>query len=123
MSLSSILLAVVIGGGTLLFALGPLFQGNRKGSGPVRRGTARQSQALELLWSEKQRALREIRDLDFDYDMGKLGERVYQEQRVYLMRLAVAITQRIDALENEIAEQEARVEAAVAALRNAPQHR
>ncbi len=86
-----------------------------------RHGTPRQIQALELLWSEKLRILREIRDLDFDYDLGKLGERVYEEQRVYLFRLAIAITQRIDELEAAIAEQEARVEAAVAALRQAPQ--
>lgn len=120
MSLSSILVALVVGGGTLVFVLGPLLQPDAKSARTIRRGTARQAQALEVLWSEKQRVLREIRDLDFDYDMGKLGERVYEEQRVYLIRLAAAITQRIDALEREIAEQEARVEAAVAALRQTP---
>lgn len=122
MSVSVIVLVLVIGGGTLLFVLRPLLQRDASAYA-VRRGTPRQAQALELLWSEKQRVLREIRDLDFDYDLGKLGARVYEEQRVYLIRLAVAITQRLDALEGEIAAQEARVEAAVAALRHAPQHR
>ena len=103
-----------------MFVAGPLLKAGAKDSRAIRRGTARQAQALELLWSEKLRVLREIRDLDFDYDMGKLGARVYEEQRVYLMRLAAAITQRIDALEGEIAEQEAKVEAAVQALRQAP---
>lgn len=122
MSAGAIILAFIIGGGTLVFVLRPLLQRDA-GAYAVRRGTPRQAQALELLWSEKQRVLREIRDLDFDYDLGKLGARVYEEQRVYLIRLAVAITQRLDALEGEIAAQEARVEAAVAALRHAPQHR
>lgn len=120
MSVSSILVALLVVGGTLIFVLGPLLQPDAKSNRTVRRGTARQAQALEVLSSEKHRVLREIRDLDFDYDMGKLGERVYEEQRVYLIRLAAAITQRIDALESEIAAQEARVEAAIAALRQTP---
>lgn len=120
MSVSSILVALLVVGGTLIFVLGPLLQPDTKSNRTVRRGTARQAQALEVLSSEKHRVLREIRDLDFDYDMGKLGERVYEEQRVYLIRLAAAITQRIDTLESEIAAQEARVEAAVAALRQTP---
>ena len=122
MSVSAVVLTVLFGGAVLVFVLRPLLQ-RGAGSYPGRRGTPRQTQALELLWSEKRRVLREIRDLDFDYDMGKLGERVYEEQRVDLIRLAVAITQRIDALDAEIAGQEARVEAAVAALRRAPQQR
>jgi len=119
MSTTLILLALLVGGGTLVFVAGPLLKAGAKDSPAIRRGTARQAQALELLWSEKLRVLREIRDLDFDYDMGKLGDRAYEEQRVYLMRLAAAIVQRIDALESEIAEQEAKVEAAVQALRQA----
>ncbi len=122
MSVSVIILVLIFGGGTLIFVLRPLLQRDTEAYA-ARRGTPRQAQSLELLWSEKQRVLREIRDLDFDYDLGKLGERVYEEQRVHLIRLAVAITQRLDALEGEIAEQESRIDAAVAALRHAPQHR
>ncbi len=122
MSATIVILAVVFGGALLVFVLRPLFRVEAEGmSWAGRYGTPRQIQTLELLWSEKLRILREIRDLDFDYDLGKLGERVYEEQRVYLFRLAIAITQRIDELEAAIAEQEARVEAAVAALRQAPQ--
>lgn len=122
MSATLVILAVVCGGALLVFVLRPLFRVEAESmSWAGRHGTPRQIQALELLWSEKLRILREIRDLDFDYDLGKLGERVYEEQRVYLFRLAIAITQRIDELEAAIAEQEARVEAAVAALRQAPQ--
>ena len=81
------------------------------------RGTARQNQALETLWTEKIRVLRAIRDLDLDYDMDKLPDGAYEVQRVDLIRLAVAVTRRIDAIEAEIASQDARLEALVSAYR------
>ena len=83
MSITVIILALVIGGGTLVFVAGPLLATGAKSRSALRRGTARQAQALELLAGEKLRVLREIRDLDFDHDLGKLGDRVYEEQRVY----------------------------------------
>ena len=64
--------------------------------------------------------LRAIRDLDFDYDLGKLLDSTYAAQRIHLIRLAAAITRRIDSLESEIAAQDAEIEAAVAALRERP---
>ncbi|GIV80812.1 MAG: hypothetical protein KatS3mg051_0166 [Anaerolineae bacterium] len=81
--------------------------------------TPRQRHALETLEAEKYRILRAIRDLDFDYDMDKLTDDAYVAQRIYLIRLALAILKRIDALEAEIATQQARVEEAIAALRAA----
>jgi len=71
------------------------------------------------LWAEKNRILRTIHDLDFDYDLGKLTDEVYTDQRVYLIRLFVAIIERMDAIERDIARQAERIEAAVAALRQA----
>ncbi len=59
MSAGAIILAFIIGGGTLVFVLRPLLQRDA-GAYAVRRGTPRQAQALELLWGEKQRVLREI---------------------------------------------------------------
>jgi len=88
-------------------------------SRPGDAGSARQRQALETLHAEKNRVLRAIRDLDFDYDLDKLTEATYAAQRIYLIRLAVAILKRIDELEAEVVSQQARVEAAVAALRGA----
>lgn len=83
------------------------------------RGTARQNQALEALWTEKIRVLRAIRDLDLDYDMDKLPDGTYEAQRIDLIRLAVAVTRRIDEIEAEIASQDARLEALVSAYRKA----
>ncbi|GEM_PF-1164758 len=82
------------------------------------RGTPRQKQALEILTAEKQRVLRSIRDLDFDYDLDKIPYSTYASQRINLFKLAAAITERIDRIEAEIVEQDLRIEAAIAALRN-----
>ncbi len=120
MSSTVVILAVVLTGTLAAFVVFPLLQrqpDEKPRTGP--RGTARQNQALETLWTEKMRVLRAIRDLDFDYDLGKLTNITYQTQRVTLLRLGAAITQRIDVLEAEIADQEARIEAAIAAFRQA----
>lgn len=81
------------------------------------RGTARQNRALDILGAEKLRLLRAIRDMDFDYDMGKLTDDIYAEQRVALIRRAIAVMKRSDEIEAEIFAQHARVEAALAAYR------
>jgi hypothetical protein len=121
MSLEATILAIVLAGALGLFVFLPLLGGEetpppRQG---VRGGTPRQRHALETLEAEKYRILRAIRDLDFDYDMDKLTDDAYAAQRIYLIRLALAIFKRIDALEAEIASQQARVEEAIAALRAA----
>ena len=82
-------------------------------------GTAQQNRALELLASERLRILRAIRDLDFDYDMGKLVDETYVAQRVYLIRVYAAIVARMDELQDDVYEQQARIDAAVAAFRQA----
>jgi hypothetical protein len=85
----------------------------------ARLGTPRQNRALEILYAEKSRLLRAIRDLDFDYDLGKLADDAYAEQRVLLIRQAVAVIARIEELESEIVAQQERIEAALAAFRQA----
>jgi hypothetical protein len=82
-------------------------------------GTSQQNRALDVLWNERQRVLRSIRDLDLDYDMGKLVDDTYASQRIYLIRLYVAIAKRIDELQVEVNAQQVRVEAALAAFRKA----
>jgi hypothetical protein len=120
MSMAVTILAIVLAGSMAVFVLLPILEGRSQGESTrmARRGSARQKQALETLWAEKLRVLRAIRDLDFDYDLDKLTDAAYTTQRVYLIGLAAAITQRIDALEAEIARQQERVETAVAALRH-----
>ncbi|GAB4414649.1 MAG: hypothetical protein Kow00106_09800 [Anaerolineae bacterium] len=121
MSLEATVLAIVLAGSMGVFVLLPLLGGEQvpPARQAIRGATPRQRHALETLEAEKYRILRAIRDLDFDYDMDKLTDDAYATQRVYLIRLALAIFKRIDALEAEIASQQARVEEAIAALRAA----
>ncbi len=123
MSLEATILAILLTGALGLFVFLPLLE--REEISPdrpgVRAGSARQRQVLEMLHAEKDRVLRAIRDLDFDYDLDKLTDTTYAAQRIHLIRRAVAILKRIDELEAEAAGQQARVEAAVAALRGTRQ--
>lgn len=45
--------------------------------------------------------LSSIRDLDFDYDMGKISDLVYGEQRRMLLGRAVSVLRRLDEVEAE----------------------
>lgn len=120
MSVEATLFAILLAGGMALFVLFPLLNRPDPIDTPAaRHGSARQKQALETLWTEKIRILRAIRDLDFDYDLGKLTIPTYTSQRVYLIQVYAAILQRSDALEADIDRQVARAEAAIAALRQA----
>ena len=101
----------------LIPALSEELDSSALSDGPAVRGTARQNRALDILYSEKVRLLRAIRDMDFDYDVGKLTDSIYADQRVYLVRQALAVLRRIDLLETEIQAQQDRIEAALAAYR------
>lgn len=115
------IIAVLLTGLVGAFVLLPLLRRDPQPTSlPGRaRGTSRQNQALDTLWTEKLRVLRAIRDLDFDYDMDKLNDTTYEAQRIDLLRLAAAITRRIDELEAEIARQDTRLEEMVNAFRRA----
>jgi hypothetical protein len=126
LSLEITLFAVVLAGTMIVAAVFPILESRSDPEQDDKRaapgGTTQQNRALELLWSEKLRVLRAIRDLDFDYDMGKLVDETYVSQRVYLIRVYVAITRKIDELQAEVYAQQARIEAAVTAFRRSQQH-
>jgi hypothetical protein len=121
MSLMSLIIAVVVTGGVVVFTLMPLLARQPGPPGRVAgpRGTTRQNQALETLQAERLRVLRAIRDLDFDFDLNKVPDEVYASQRVYLIRLWAAITLRSDELSAGVADQAAQINAAVRAFRAA----
>lgn len=118
MSAGMLLLGMVMGGLVAAAALIPFFE--RPLANTVPRGAARQQRALDVLRAEQQRMQRAIRDLEFDYDLGKLADDVYTDQRDYLVRLEGAIARRLDELDADVTAQDARIEAAVAALRQEP---
>ncbi len=117
MSTAGLIIGIGLAGLVGLAILAPLLEGGPEVRRDGPRGTSRQNRALETLHAEKMRVLRSIRDLDFDYDMGKLPDDAYAAQRIALIRLGVAILRRIDALEDDVRAQQARIEAAVAAVR------
>lgn len=116
----TLVLLILVTGAVAFFALMPLIS-RESAQSPIHRvgGTPRQNQLFEALWTEKLRLLRALRDLDFDYDMGKLPDTVYATQRIGLIRAAVAITQRLDELEMEMRSREMRLEESIASLRHA----
>ena len=117
MSLGIVVIGLVLAAAVAAVALVPLVERKNTAPGDGPRGTPRQNQALAMLAAEKQRVLRALRDLDFDYDLGKLADDAYASQRNALLRLGVAILREIDTLHAAIAEQDARVEAAISAFR------
>ncbi len=123
MTPTSFVLILLATGAVAFFALFPLISGGTTQSTAQRAGagggTPRQNQLYEALWTEKLRLLRALRDLDFDYDMGKLPDTVYATQRIGLIRTAAAVTQRMDDLEAEMRSRDVRLEESIASLRHA----
>ena len=120
MSAEATIFAIVLAGGMAVFILFP-FLARRTPAEDIsplyRLADARQRLLLDALSGEKTRTLRAIRDLDFDYDLGKLDSATYRGQRVYLIQVYMAILKRLDETEAEISSQLDEIEAEIAALR------
>ncbi|HVA24109.1 MAG TPA: hypothetical protein VMW62_06910 [Chloroflexota bacterium] len=82
----------------------------------VRRGQQGGTDSAELseLVSQRDLAIEDIRELDFDHDLGNLSEEDHQELREQSKRRAVAILKQIQAQDGRIDEE---IEQAIAALR------
>ena len=117
MSTEMIFASLIIAAATAAFVIFPFVQRDPDAPLATRSKARRQQRAYETLWTEKQRVLRQIRDLDLDYDMDKLPTSIYASQRVYLIKLYVAIVIRMDELEVVMDDQQVRVEDAIAAYR------
>ncbi len=103
------LLALLATVAAVAFAAWPLVRGEQK---PV------QADAAELseLMSQRDLAIDDIRELDFDRDLGNLSEEDHQALREQSKRRAVTILKQLQAQESRIDE---KIEQAVAALRGA----
>lgn len=74
------------------------------------------------LEQEKEALLTEIRELDFDYETGKIPSEVYEPQRNHLLAQAAAVLQELDEItEDSNEELRQQIEAAVARRRRQPQ--
>ena len=73
---------------------------------------------IEQTETQYQQLLNSIRDVDFDYDTGKVPDEVYAEQRKFLLGRSVSILRQLDDVRSEVADIEDDIEAEVAALRS-----
>ena len=100
------LLALIAALAALAFAVLPLIRHSRKRSNG-------EAEVSELL-TQRDLALDDIRELDFDRDLGNLSQDDHQELREQSKRRAVAILKELQAEEGRIDDE---IEQAVAALR------
>lgn len=92
MEAQSLILGVVIVALTALIVLWPLVSG----AGKEKRESA-PSTALETLLAERDAIYTVIRDLDFDFETGKLTEADYQAQREQWVERGVDVLKALDA--------------------------
>lgn len=105
-----ILLALVVVG----FVFQPLFNNTK---GEVNRASRSQERLRELL-EERERIYGAIRELDFDYRMGKVEEDDYQQTRTRYQEQAIVVLKAIDQSNGRPEAIESRVEREIASLRH-----
>jgi hypothetical protein len=105
MSVALVIIAAIVSGSTLAYVLSPLLWPVEDDITPGPTSDL----ALEALLERRARAYQEIRELETDYQLGKLDAPTYAVSRAELEARAVAVLQALDTWE-------ARVDAALARL-------
>ncbi|GAB4568912.1 MAG: hypothetical protein Kow0077_00540 [Anaerolineae bacterium] len=100
MESQSLILGVVIVALTLLVVAWPFITSGREKA----RENGQLSSELEQLLFEREAILDAIRNLDFDYETGKLTEEDYQLERESWVQRGVEVLKAIDVLQQESAE-------------------
>ena len=90
-----VLCGILLMAGVVVLVLEPLL---RPEGAPLTDGSGRQAQLVEL-YALKETTYETIRDLEFDFHAGKIGEPDYRELSERTKREAALILRRIDALE------------------------
>jgi hypothetical protein len=106
----AMLVALVLSVGALAFVVWPLL---KPGPAPV---MVEDDRLTELL-GRKDAVLKAIKDLEFDYQVGKLSEEDYQLYDQRLRRQAVALLQQIEDVAPQSADMDAVMEAEIAQRR------
>ncbi len=106
----ALLIALVLSVGALAFVVWPLL---KRGPAPV---LVEDDRLTELL-GRKDAVLKAIKDLEFDYQVGKLSEEDYQVYDQRLRRQAVALLQQIEQVAPQSADVDAALEAEIAQRR------
>jgi hypothetical protein len=105
-----ILLALLLGVGVFLAA--PLLRNGHPRS-------MEESQEVSELLAERDRIINSLQELDFDYNLGKVPEEAYPEQRADLLQRGAAVLQKLDALAPQAASRKTAVSAATARIERA----
>lgn len=107
-----VLIAILIAA-VFAFLAYPLFTPTREENSPS-------SNALETLIAQRDSAYAAIRDLDFDFQLGKLSESDYRTLRERYKARAASVLQQIDAVSGDVAASaDARIEEEVTRRRAA----
>jgi len=77
----------------------------------------RQTQEINRLEEQLDRFVNAVRDLDFDYDMGKLSAEDYATQRKFAIGRGVSVWLRLQASQSVVQRSDEELEAAIAAYR------
>jgi hypothetical protein len=97
MEAQSLILGVVIVALSLLFVVWPFVGARREEDTAAASGTT-----LERLESQRDAIYATIRDLDFDYETGKLLEADYQAQRAEWVERGVDVLKAIDSMQQQV---------------------
>lgn len=97
MESQSLILGGIIAALTLLILAWPFVAGSRNGEQPM-------SSALETLVARRDAIYATIRDLDFDFETGKLAEDDYLAQREVWVLRGIDVLKAIDAYQQETGE-------------------
>jgi hypothetical protein len=100
--------------GCLLVMLGLPYLAPRQ---RLRRGFSNQDLSLVDLDDQLHQNIAALRDLDLDFDMGKLAPEDYAHQRKYLIGRGVSLMLRWEALRQQQGAQDAELEALISAYR------
>jgi len=105
-----ILLALLLAVGVFLAA--PLMRNSRPRS-------MEESQEVSELLAERDRIINSLQELDFDFNLGKVPEEAYPEQRADLLQRGASILQKLDALAPQAASRKTAASAATARIERA----
>ncbi len=102
MSIAGLFLLIMLFASVAIVVIWPLLQSQDKTAGEPENHAA--PSTLAQLQSQHEAFLISVRDLDFDYQTGKLTEAEYLAQRESLMQRGVDILRQIDAQRSDLIE-------------------
>ncbi len=104
MSIAGLFLLIMLFASAAIVVLWPLLQSQDKRAPAEQRESRTTPSVLAQLQAQHEAILISVRDLDFDYQTGKLTEDEYLDQREGLMQRGVEILKQIDSQRSDLIE-------------------